>query len=152
MSMPNQAMVNMTARCGGIFWLMSKVCAARAALAAPSVAAIAITATLNDVGPLLADTPADTVLLLQEYLAVLAFSSLALAALLRELRATHDELDHLNRELEARVEGRTQELQEANRRLEELASIDPLTGASNRRHFMGLAKAEISRASSSRFR
>lgn len=110
------------------------------------IAAIAITATLNDVGPLLAATPADTVLLLQEYLAVLAFSSLALAALLRDLRATHDELDHLNRELEVRVEARTHELQEANRRLEELASIDPLTGASNRRHFMELAKVEISRA------
>jgi diguanylate cyclase (GGDEF)-like protein len=110
------------------------------------IAAIAITATLNDVGPLLADTPADTVLLLQEYLAVLAFSSLALAALLQELRATHDELDRLNRELEARVEARTHELQEANQRLEELASIDPLTGASNRRHFLELAKVEISRA------
>ena len=110
------------------------------------IAAIAITATLNNVGPLLADTPADTVLLLQEYLAVLAFSSLALAALLQELRATHDELDSLNRELEARVEARTYELQEANRRLQELASIDSLTGASNRRHFMELAKVEISRA------
>ncbi|HEY9145681.1 MAG TPA: diguanylate cyclase, partial [Thiobacillus sp.] len=107
---------------------------------------IAITATLNNVGPLLADTPADTVLLLQEYLAVLAFSSLALAALLQELRATHDELDRLNRELEARVEARTHELQEANQLLEALASIDPLTGASNRRHFMELAKVEISRA------
>jgi diguanylate cyclase (GGDEF)-like protein len=110
------------------------------------IAAIAITATLNDVGPLLATTPADTVLLLQEYLAVLAFSSLALAALLQELRATHDELDSLNRELEARVEERTRELQQANQRLEALASIDPLTGAGNRRHFLEQAKAEISRA------
>jgi len=110
------------------------------------IAAIAIAATLNGVSPLRAATPADTVLLLQEYLAVLAFSSLALAALLQELRATHDELDRLSRELEARVEARTHELQEANERLEELASIDSLTGASNRRHFMELAKAEISRA------
>jgi diguanylate cyclase (GGDEF)-like protein len=110
------------------------------------IAAIAIAATLNDMGPLLADRPADTVLLLQEYLAVLAFSSLALAALLQELRVTHDQLDRLNRELEARVEARTRELQEANQRLQELASIDPLTGASNRRHFIELAKAEISRA------
>jgi diguanylate cyclase (GGDEF)-like protein len=44
------------------------------------------------------------------------------------------------------VEARTHELQEANQRLEELASIDPLTGASNRRHFLEQAKAEISRA------
>ena len=110
------------------------------------IAAITITATLNDVGPLLATTPADTVQLLQEYLAVLAFSSLALAALLQELRTTHDELDSLNRELEARVEERTRELQQANQRLEALASIDPLTGAGNRRHFLEQAKAEISRA------
>ncbi|WP_018077670.1 sensor domain-containing diguanylate cyclase [Thiobacillus denitrificans] len=124
------------------------------------ISAIAITATLNDVGPLLVATPADTVLLLQEYLAVLTFSSLALAALLQELRernerlriremelhATHDELDRLNRELEARVAARTRELQQANQRLEALASIDPLTGVSNRRHFLEQAGIEISRA------
>ncbi len=63
-----------------------------------------------------------------------------------ELRATHDALDRLNRELEARVEARTQELQLANQRLEELASIDPLTGASNRRYFLEQARIEISRA------
>ena len=63
-----------------------------------------------------------------------------------ELRAAHDELDRLNRELEARVEARTHELQLANQHLEELASIDPLTGASNRRHFLAQARIEISRA------
>lgn len=251
-------------------WAAARFGVRGAASIALLIAAIAITATLNDVSPLLAATPADTVLLLQEYLAVLVFSSLALAALLEELRerneslrireraieaindgvvimdarppdlpivfanpafeataghradeipghplikgnehvvrdalregkparallhevqadgteswnelrvapvrdargqvthyvairhdmtevkrneselrAARDELDRLNRELEARVEARTHELQEANRRLEELASIDPLTGASNRRHFLEQAKAEISRA------
>ncbi len=63
-----------------------------------------------------------------------------------ELRATHEELDRLNRELEARVAERTRELQEANQRLGELASVDSLTGASNRRHFLEQARAEISRA------
>lgn len=62
------------------------------------------------------------------------------------LRAAHDALDRLNRELEARVEARTRELQLANQRLEELASIDPLTAVSNRRHFLELASPEISRA------
>ena len=117
-----------------------------AASVALLIAAIVITATLNDMGPLLAAAPADTVLLLQEYLAVLAFSSLALAALLQELRATYDKLDRLNHELEVRVEARTRELQQVNQRLEELASVDPLTGASNRRHFLEQARAEISRA------
>lgn len=110
------------------------------------IAAIAIMATLKGVSPLLAATPGDTVLLLQEYLAVLAFSSLALAALLQELRATYDKLDRLNRELEARVETRTRELQLANLHLEAMASIDSLTGASNRRHFLEQARIEISRA------
>lgn len=63
-----------------------------------------------------------------------------------ELRAAHDALDRLNRELEVRVEARTQELQRANQHLEELASIDPLTGASNRRHFLAQAQIEITRA------
>lgn len=62
------------------------------------------------------------------------------------LRAAHDALDRLNRELEARVEMRTRELQLANQRLAELASIDPLTAVSNRRHFLELASPEISRA------
>jgi len=124
------------------------------------IAAIAISASVNGLGPLVAATPGATVLLLQEYLAVQVLPSLALAALLQELRdrnerlriretelgAAHGALDRLNRELEARVEARTRELQLANQHLEELASIDPLTGASNRRHFLELAKAEISRA------
>lgn len=63
-----------------------------------------------------------------------------------QLRAAHDALDRLNRELEARVEARTQELQRANAHLEELASIDSLTGASNRRHFLAQAQIEITRA------
>lgn len=44
------------------------------------------------------------------------------------------------------MEARTQELTEANQRLEALASIDPLTGASNRRFFLDQAAIEISRA------
>ncbi len=110
------------------------------------IAVIAIMATLNGVSPLLAATPADTVLLLQEYLAVLIFSSLALAALLNESRTARDAHNSLNRELEARVAARTQDLQSANQHLAELASIDPLTGASNRRHFMAESRIELSRA------
>lgn len=124
------------------------------------IAAIAITATFHGLSPLIAATPWGTVLLLQEYLAVMTLTSLALAALLqelqdrndevrcneRQLRAAHDALDQLNRELEARVEARTCELNLANQHLEELASIDYLTGASNRRHFLQQAAIEISRA------
>ena len=110
------------------------------------IALIAITANRYGLSPLVATTPGDTVLLLQEFLAVLIFPSLALAALLQELRATHVKLDSLNRELEARVATRTRELQWANQKLQELASTDALTGACNRRHFLELARVEISRA------
>lgn len=131
-----------------------------AASVALLIAGIAITATLHGHGPLVLATPEATVLLLQEYLAVLILPTLALAALLQELRdqnarlqsretelrVTHDALDRLNRELEARVRTRTEALEVANRRLKALASIDPLTGVSNRRHFVEQAQVEISRA------
>lgn len=124
------------------------------------IAGIAILATLTDRGPLALATPEATVLLLQEYLAVLSLPALALAALLQELRdrnarlqsretelrTTHDALDRLNRELEARVRTRTEALEVANRRLKALASVDSLTGISNRRHFVEQARIEISRA------
>ncbi|WP_238376489.1 GGDEF domain-containing protein [Thiobacillus denitrificans] len=124
------------------------------------LAGIAIPATLTDRGPLALAAPEATVLLLQEYLVVLSLPALALAALLQELRdrnarlqsretelrMTHDALDRVNRELETRVRTRTEALEVANRRLKALASVDSLTGISNRRHFVEQAKAEISRA------
>lgn len=126
------------------------------------VAGVAITATLTGRGPFVTESASagQTVLLLQQYLAVQMLPAVALAALLQELRdgnarlreretelrATHEALDGLARELEARVKARTDELQQANRRLEALASVDPLTGIANRRHFFDLARAEISRA------
>ena len=68
-------------------------------------------------------------ILLQEYIATLAFTSLVLATLLRELRER-------SATLEQRVEERTRELLEANARLEMLATTDALTGLYNRGYFM----------------
>jgi two-component system, cell cycle response regulator len=45
----------------------------------------------------------------------------------------------------ARTESALQELQRANRKLNELASTDPLTGAGNRRQFIERVEAEIAR-------
>ncbi|HET6309002.1 MAG TPA: GGDEF domain-containing protein [Rhodopila sp.] len=45
----------------------------------------------------------------------------------------------------ARTQAAVQELQQANRRLDELASTDPLTGVGNRRQFIERVEAEIER-------
>lgn len=82
---------------------------------------------------------ATAVILLQEFIAILAFSSLALAALLRELRER-------SATLEQRVAERTHELVEANARLEALAVTDALTGLHNRRHFMERAAETLAQS------
>jgi len=59
-----------------------------------------------------------------------AFNSMA-----DNLADSHNRLIKLNAELEDRVLRRTQELQGANKKLQEMASRDSLTGLYNRRHF-----------------
>lgn len=62
------------------------------------------------------------------------------------IRVAQAALEHANAELETRVSERTHELQEANRKLEELAHTDALTGLANRRQFIAAADVEIARA------
>jgi len=59
----------------------------------------------------------------------------ALSMLLLRVEARENELRHLVETLEQRVNERTQELVEKNRRLEELATHDELTRLFNRRYF-----------------
>ncbi|MEW6119848.1 MAG: diguanylate cyclase [Pseudomonadota bacterium] len=124
------------------------------------IAVVAILTNLEGLGPFVSAYPEATVLKVQGYLATLLFAALVLAALLQELRDRNENLQarerelrlsqaavrQLNLELESRVQARTEELEAANRLLEALASVDALTGASNRRHFLEIARIEVERA------
>lgn len=82
-------------------------------------------------------------------LPVFGFTVLFIASatsLNRRYDREHNELVTLREELEERVDQRTRELQEANRRLEEASRTDPLTSLPNRRAFIDAANHELKRA------
>ncbi len=84
----------------------------------------------------------------REGLPIVGFVVLFLSAaksLADQAEREHRELDGLRRELERRVDERTAELQEANRRLAEASRTDALTGLPNRRGFLEASAAEIER-------
>ncbi len=80
----------------------------------------------------------ETVLQAQQLVLLMSVTSLALAALLSQLRAR-------TRELETRVRERTAELQSANEALQRLTFTDPLTGLLNRRALFQLLGNEMAR-------
>jgi diguanylate cyclase (GGDEF)-like protein len=81
----------------------------------------------------------DAVVYVQRFLFVLSIVGLGFSTLLAQLRAQQAEL-------ERRVLERTQELEEANARLAELAAFDALSGAANRRNFDQALSAEALRS------
>lgn len=62
-----------------------------------------------------------------------------------DLRKAEEALRKLNAELEQRVAERTLELEQANRKLEQLAIQDGLTGLANRRHLDNMLERELAR-------
>lgn len=63
-----------------------------------------------------------------------------------ELREALSEVRQLNQALEERVRRRTEELYEANQRLQSLALTDELTGIANRRKMKLLGEDEVKRS------
>lgn len=59
----------------------------------------------------------------------------AIISMVTKINSHAHTLDEINHSLEEKVKERTQELEEANKKLLLLSSIDPLTQISNRRHF-----------------
>lgn len=125
-----------------------------------AVAAVAVWHTTRGSGPYAHLPDIAAVLALQEFLTVTLCSALALAALLNDLarhrlhaeqesrRRAHAEtlLREANRELEARVAARTEELARANAALQKQATTDALTGLCNRRSFLERAQEALHRA------
>lgn len=70
----------------------------------------------------------------------------ALQTMLATLLQRKHELEDSNQQLELKVEKRTAQLQEANRKLEALSSTDALTGLANRRRFDEVLGHEWARA------
>lgn len=64
----------------------------------------------------------------------------AIISMVTKINSYTKDLDEMNRLLEHKVKERTAELEKANEKLEFLATIDPLTQTSNRRHFEAYLK------------
>ncbi|MBA3026411.1 MAG: diguanylate cyclase [Sulfurimonas sp.] len=59
----------------------------------------------------------------------------AIVSMFHKINNHAKELDAINQSLEEKVQKRTAELEEANKKLQLLSTMDPLTGIANRRHF-----------------
>jgi len=88
-------------------------------VAATAITAFAILTTINGVGSFVGKTPAESILLLEVFMAVITFTGLLTVAILAQRRAAEAALEAHNRMLEQRVAERTAEVAEKNRQLEE---------------------------------
>lgn len=143
-----------------VLWSAVRHGLAGAALSGAALTAVAVGSTVRGLGPYAQLPQVDAVLVLQELLAVVLLSALALAALLKDVQRHRQaaevqsrrraraeaRLREANRLLERKVDERTAELERVNRELRLQAATDPLTGLPNRRHFYERARLEAARA------
>jgi len=119
-------------------WAAARFGVRGAAMTVVIIAVLAVGFMVRGIHPYTNYAPQLAVWLMQEYLAVVALISVGLAVLLEEIRSQRGQL-------EQRVSERTRELEEANLRLKEQASMDYLTGIANRRHCHHIAQRELKR-------
>lgn len=120
---------------------------------ATAVALYVAFTTAAGAGPFIRESESHSALLTQEFTVLFTVMVLYIAAFVHqnrrksnELREALSEVRQLNQALEERVRLRTEELYEANQRLQSLALTDELTGIANRRKMKLLGEDEVKRS------
>lgn len=117
------------------------------------IAMISVYFTVEHKGPFSVFDAVENTLYLQEFMAALLTAILFFGVLLRQINHNKEKLldanealKTLTEELEERVKHKTQALQDANVKLQELATKDALTGIYNRYYFQQALSDEIAKA------
>jgi signal transduction histidine kinase len=100
-------------------WAGFRAGARAVTLAATAIIVIAILSTIRGVGPFVANTANESILLLEGFMAVITFTGLIVVAVRAQQLAAEAALEAHNRMLEQRVIERTAEIQDKSRQLAE---------------------------------
>lgn len=103
-----------------LVWAAVRLGPRETATAIALLSSIALWGTLQSFGPFARGSPNEALLLLQSFMAVIAVTTLTLAASISEQKGVEQTLDQLSQSLERRVEERTLALRQANEQLQEL--------------------------------
>jgi diguanylate cyclase (GGDEF)-like protein len=129
-------------------WAAARFEVRGAALTVAIIAAMAVAFMVRGIHPYSGFSPQLAVWLMQEYLAIVAVTSIGLAILLHEIERQKAGLERRVRERTAELQRSNEALAEANQQLQELASTDYLTGIANRRYFYDIAGRTMERMAS----
>jgi signal transduction histidine kinase len=102
-----------------ILWAGFRAGARAVTLAATVIIVIAILSTVRGVGPFVADTANESILLLEGFMAAITFTGLIVVAVRAQQLAAEAALEAHNRMLEQRVMERTAEIEDKSRQLAE---------------------------------
>jgi signal transduction histidine kinase len=100
-------------------WAGFRAGARAVTLAATAIVVIAILSTVRGIGPFVANTTNESILLLEGFMAVITFTGLIVVAVRAQQLAAEAALEAHNRMLEQRVLERTAEIQDKSRQLAE---------------------------------